>query len=678
MREQVEREAALERRCTELVENATDIVYTHDLASHFTSVNPAAERLLGYTREEALRLNLAQVVAPEHLERVRQQTSEKLAHGAATTYELEVLTKSGWRVWLEVGTRLLRPEGRPVEVQGIARDITERKQAEAALREREEKFRSVIQTATDAIILANERGEIVSWNAGAQSMFQYAAVEVVGKPFTLLMPELYREAHLAGLARLAATGERRVMGKVLELHGLRRDNTEFSIELALGNWLAPTGRFFSAVVRDITARKQAEAALRETEERFRALIEQSHDGVTLLSAEGAVLYDSPSVARMLGYSAAERVGRRVVEFAHPEERAGLAESLAQFAQRPGAVAAAQLRFLRKDGTQVWLESVRTNLLHEPAVQAIVVNYRDITERKRAEEALREEASFRSTVLERTTQGLCVCHAIAEPPDVAFTVWNGRMTEITGYTLEQINRLGWYQMLYPDPEIRARAVERMARMRTGNDLVDEEWEITRADGQKRMLAISTRILPSNDNCPHVLALMQDITERKRAEEAVRESEERYRGIFDESVAAIYVFDSNKNFINANQAGLDLLGYSREELLHLSISDVDADPVAVLPAHQQLLSGGRLINYEHRLRRKDGTIVTVLNNSRPLTDLHGNVVGMLSTLIDIAERKRAAEALRASEEKYRLIVDHIGEIVLVSIWPKTPVFWSGVKK
>jgi len=134
--------------------------------------------------------------------------------------------------------------------------------------------------------------------------------------------------------------------------------------------------------------------------------------------------------------------------------------------------------------------------------------------------------------------------------------------------------------------------------------------------------------------------------------LRASEEKYRGIFDESVAAIFVFDRRKRFVDSNQAGLDLLGYSREELLSMSIPDVDVDSAAVRPAHGQLLDGGSLVNFEHELRRKDGSIICVLNNSRPLTDASGNVTGIQSTLVDVTDRKRAEQKLADSEQRLRL--------------------------
>ena len=185
-----------------------------------------------------------------------------------------------------------------------------------------------------------------------------------------------------------------------------------------------------------------------------------------------------------------------------------------------------------------------------------------------------------------------------------------------------------------------------------------FEIQGIKGVKRWLeSHAVPFFDVNGKVSAMLAVTRDITEHKKAEESLKESEEKYRGIFDESVAAVYVFDGNKNFIDSNQAGLELLGYSKEELLSMSIPDVDADPVVVLPAHEQLLSGERIINYEHKLKRKDGTIITVLNNSRPLTDIEGNMIGMQSTLIDITERKGAENKIKASLKEKEVLLREI---------------------
>ncbi|MCB1174371.1 MAG: PAS domain S-box protein [Leptospiraceae bacterium] len=181
-----------------------------------------------------------------------------------------------------------------------------------------------------------------------------------------------------------------------------------------------------------------------------------------------------------------------------------------------------------------------------------------------------------------------------------------------------------QRLHPDSEIRDRQV----------------WVKT-LDGNQRLLLVNGKQLAGQGDsflfsCRQPAAEIQIATEQNQ-------SVEKYQGIFDDSIAAIYIFDNDKNFIDSNQAGLSLLGYSRAELLQLSIPDVDADPLVVLPAHQQLLEGDKLINYEHQLIRKDGTTITVLNNSRPLRDDRGLVTGMLSTLIDITERKAAEEVI-----------------------------------
>ncbi len=139
------------------------------------------------------------------------------------------------------------------------------------------------------------------------------------------------------------------------------------------------------------------------------------------------------------------------------------------------------------------------------------------ERKRTEQTLKEDSAFRQAIIENASEGLCVCSTVEAAPHLLFTVWNARMVDITGYTLEEINSLGWFQALFPNPGERAAAVERFARIRLGDNIRHEEWEMVRKDGLRRVVSISTTSLPGTDGETVMLGLLQDVTERTRQEE-----------------------------------------------------------------------------------------------------------------------------------------------------------------
>ena len=147
----------------------------------------------------------------------------------------------------------------------------------------------------------------------------------------------------------------------------------------------------------------------------------------------------------------------------------------------------------------------------------------------------------------------------------FTVWNEQMTALTGYTIEEINRLGWYQSLYPDPEVRERAQIRMDRMRLGDDLRAEEWEITRKDGERRIIAISTSRLEIDDSTPGVVALIQDITDRKRDEAELRATTDLLHAVTEGTSDAIFVKDLEGRYLLLNGATCRIVGKDRSEVL-----------------------------------------------------------------------------------------------------------------
>jgi len=164
-------------------------------------------------------------------------------------------------------------EGNVAQIIEYCLDITERKQAEEMLRDAEQRFRSVVQTATDAIIVIDSRGEIVSWNRGAEEIFGYSADEAINKPVIIIMPEGYREDHRKQMSHMISTGELEIIGKTVEIAGLRKNGSEFPLELSLATWDSKGEMFFAAIIRDITERKEEEArkAAEQERERHRVL-----------------------------------------------------------------------------------------------------------------------------------------------------------------------------------------------------------------------------------------------------------------------------------------------------------------------------------------------------------------------------------------------------------------------
>jgi PAS domain S-box-containing protein len=266
-------------------------------------------------------------------------------------------------------------------------------------------------------------------------------------------------------------------------------------------------------MQELTAK---EGELRKSEELLEKIFQSQKDLILILEPEAPqkIVRCNHAANQILGYPPEEIVGRSL-------------DSLCTFV--PGEIEADRLKpgwqdpfdvdvraFRRKDRATVYLETSSVPLTGN---RGECIGYffvgKDITGRLKAERARREEHSFRAAVIEHASEGLCVCHAVEEFPYVRFTVWNEQMCRITGYTMDDINRIGWYQALYPDETTQAVARERMERMRQGDNLQNEQWEITRADGKKRILSISTSTLETSQSGTHTLALLQDLTEQKRA-------------------------------------------------------------------------------------------------------------------------------------------------------------------
>lgn len=228
-------------------------------------VNRALCDLVGYSSEELLKKTFQDITHPDDLETDLGYVKQMLC-GEIATYQMEkrYLHSAGHVVWVLLSVSLVRTElAQPLYFISQIQDITKRKRAEEALQSSEEKFRTVVETANDAIVTADISGNIVDFNKAAEKMFGRSKLEAEGQPLTILMPERFRDKHRDGIGRYRRTGEAHVLGRTIELSGLRRDGTEFPLQFSLASWTARSQTFFTGVLRDITESKRIENEIKE-------------------------------------------------------------------------------------------------------------------------------------------------------------------------------------------------------------------------------------------------------------------------------------------------------------------------------------------------------------------------------------------------------------------------------
>jgi PAS domain S-box-containing protein len=211
-------------------------------------VNRSAVRNYGHSREEFLSLTIRDIRPREDVPAL-QESAAKAPPDTERAGVWKHRKKDGTLIDVEITSHPLVYSGRDARLV-VATDITERKQAEDALQASEERFRNVAETASDAIISADSRGNVVYFNRAAEKIFGYSASEASGQPLTLLMPERYRDLHKRGLDLFLKTGEARVIGKTVELAGQRKDGTEFPLELSLSSWKTQEDIFFTGILSD--------------------------------------------------------------------------------------------------------------------------------------------------------------------------------------------------------------------------------------------------------------------------------------------------------------------------------------------------------------------------------------------------------------------------------------------
>ena len=286
---------------------------------------------------------------------------------------------------------LFDADGQAIRSVGTVQDITEQKIAEDTLRESEARYRAVAYTASDAIISADSSENIVSWNRGAEIMFGYTAEEIVGQPVTVLMPLRYRARHRAGIRLLLSGGEPHVIGNgAIELEGLRKDGSEFPLEISLAQWQSAGGQFFTGIIRDITERKKDEVALKDSESRFRFMLENSPIAARITNnATGQVVFANQRYAELIDSVRDQVIGKNPEQYyANPQDYAAVLEQLDKGERVTNKLVALLIRNKHERTKWALASYLQLEYQNEPAVLAW---FYDITDRKEMEEQVQHLA-----------------------------------------------------------------------------------------------------------------------------------------------------------------------------------------------------------------------------------------------------------------------------------------------
>jgi PAS domain S-box-containing protein len=509
-----------------LVTKASDIIYRTDASGRFTFVNPVAMRIMKYTEPELLGRRFIELIHPDHQPAAERFYGRQFIRKQPSTYyEFLALAKDGSEVWIGQNVQVLLEEGTVVGFQAVARDITDRKRAEEARLESEERLRSIVQSTGDAIILMDTRGQVAFWNSGAEKIFGYTAEQMLEQPVTRIIPQRFREAHQRGVERVAAAGRLTLQADMFELIGLRKDGTEFPLEFSLAAWTAKSTLFITGIIRDISDRRQAESALRDSEERFRAIMDNSPALIFIKDLAGRYLQANRQFEIISHLSHEDLVGKTDEEVFPPEQAAVFRGN-----DRKVLETGAPMRFeesaLHDDGlhTSIVVKFPLRNAQNR--CYALCGIATDITDRKRAEEARQQLAKDRLLLLESTGEGI---YGIDRQGRCTFI--NSAAARMLGSLPEALLGQDMHERIhhsFPDSTTYPRATCRIQKTLEGGKgcKVDDEvyW---RKDGTAFPVEYSSFPIIEDNQIIGAVVVFLDITERKRAEQQLTLSHDQLR-------------------------------------------------------------------------------------------------------------------------------------------------------
>jgi two-component system NtrC family sensor kinase len=548
-----------------------------------------------------------------------------------------------------------KPRGRGKDSSSTRnqRNILERRQQiQETLRQSEERYRILTEQSLVGIIVLQDSSVIFA-NDAVAAICGYSVEELLllspAKVQALIHPE--DQSLVWGRVR------DRLDGKAVPPHYpcriIRKDGAVRWLEL-YSNRIEYGGKpAIQAVIIDITDHKQAEEALRQSEERYRTILEEMGDGYFETDLAGNLTFVNDAMIRALGYSKEEISGMNYRALRPKKDAKAVFEAYNRIYKTGEPLRNFFTEIICKDGRHIFAEtsafSIRNNKGEIIGFRGI---RRDLTEHRKMEEALEKSEVRYRQLAENAGEAILVVQ------DNVIKFANPKGAELSGYSIEELASRPFVQFIHPDDI--DMVADRYARRLKGEAVPQiYDFRIIRKDGDVRWGELNAVPISWEDR-PAVLCFMSDITERKKAEEALRQSEERYRTMLEEMEEGYYEVDMAGTFTFVNDAMSRILGYSRDELIGMNYKAYTPkeDVKPIFQAYNRVYRTGEPLKWFPMPEiRKDGTRIVAEDSVFPLRNEKDEVIGFRGISRDVTERKRAEEALRQSEERYRTILEEM---------------------
>ena len=638
-----------EKRYRQVVESATEIIYTVDEKGNFTYGNPAGLKVIGYSLQELRELNYTDLVLPDHRERVSQAYINQFRERWPTNYiEFPFLSKAGEIIWFGQNTSLVIEDGKVVGFDMVARDITERKQAEERLQERERYFRTLMYTLHEDIVVIDCDYRITDVNNTFLITTGKSREQVIGKP-------CYEISH--GYAEPCDRhGEQCVLGEVFEtgksrnykhvhMHG---DGSKVYVDILLSPLKDDSGSVTHVVeaVRDVTDLIQAYEALRSSEEKYRTILENIEEGYYEVDIAGNFTFINDSMCRIYGYPKEELMGMNDRQYTDEENTKRLFQAFNKVYRTGEPHIGYDYEIIRKDGAKRYVEA---SILLQKDSSGKPLGFRgiirDITERKRAEQALFDSEQRYRNLIENAPD---VIFTLA--PDGTITSFNPAFETITGWSRSEWLGKAFTTILRP--EDLSRGLEFFRSVLKGEKTAPFELGVLGESGDYLTAEFTITPQTHDGSVMGVLGIARDITERKKAEEALRASESKYRTLIENVPQKIFLKDRNSVYISCNENYAQDLKIKPDEIS--GRTDYEFYPKELAEQYRaddkRTVEKGKTEEFEEKYIQ-NGQEVWVNTIKTPVKDEKDNLIGILGIFRDITERKRAEQEMAALQEQLR---------------------------